>query len=265
MKLHRDFILKPINSLLDEASRSLSCVGGGIETSTICEYLFPALLLKMTGFQEQKCKCIAWELASYDYEYRYDRFIKNQIGECSNLEEKNIIFRDVLKEIGKKDPSFSSSSFINAAGILNDAKQSISNFFNGTPAVSNTESEFHSYLLLVDSMIAECLVYPKGSQRQLFTNCNSCAYKDKTATDFLKCSVDSFPFPVIYGITYRHRNRYAHNTLSYQTNEPTFDTLKDPVYRLNNHYLMFLSLILIDGMMVEAYKKWLEVTKISKY
>jgi hypothetical protein len=32
-----------------------------------------SIFIKMTGFQEQKLKCIVWELATDDYEYRYHK------------------------------------------------------------------------------------------------------------------------------------------------------------------------------------------------
>ena len=65
-------------------------IGNGIETYPLGDYIMQSVFLKMTGFQEQKMKCICWELASNDYEYRYYRFTQNKLGECSNYKEKNI-------------------------------------------------------------------------------------------------------------------------------------------------------------------------------
>ena len=47
------------------------------------DYVLQTTFLKMTGSQEQKLKCIQWELATDDYEYRYD-ILSKSIGELSN-------------------------------------------------------------------------------------------------------------------------------------------------------------------------------------
>jgi uncharacterized membrane-anchored protein len=50
--------------------------------------------------QEQKMKCIGWELATYDYEYRY-KFTQKPLGECSSYDEKEKIFNDIIYQIVK--------------------------------------------------------------------------------------------------------------------------------------------------------------------
>ena len=46
-------------------------IGDGVETQSLCEYVLQTTFLKMTGASEQKLKCICWEIATYDYEYRH--------------------------------------------------------------------------------------------------------------------------------------------------------------------------------------------------
>ena len=48
--------------------------------------------MKMTGAQEQKMKCICWELTTVDFEIRYDLYNNWNLGECSALSAKNKIF-----------------------------------------------------------------------------------------------------------------------------------------------------------------------------
>lgn len=93
--LHKDFILEPISGLLKDAVAASSGIGYGIETFPLCDYIVQSVFLKLTGFQEQKMKCICWEMASVDFEYRYV-FTKNPLGECSSYTEKQKIYIEVV-------------------------------------------------------------------------------------------------------------------------------------------------------------------------
>ena len=66
-----------------------------------------SVFLKMAGAQEQKMKCICWELATEDYEYRYKRYNgKWDLGECSNYEAKKIVYQDLIEQINKQEHSY---------------------------------------------------------------------------------------------------------------------------------------------------------------
>ena len=102
---HNNFILSPIGEILKDMVSASSGVGNGIESFPLLDYIMQATFLKMTGAQEQKMKCIGWELATYDYEYRY-KFTQKPLGECSSYDEKEKIFNDIIYQIvkhGKKE------------------------------------------------------------------------------------------------------------------------------------------------------------------
>ena len=101
---HYNFITTPIFNILKESVIACRGIGDGIETQTISEYILQTTFLKMTGASEQKLKCICWELATNDYEYRYQYLNKNY-GECSNYNDKNAIYNDLIKAIIKLDTS----------------------------------------------------------------------------------------------------------------------------------------------------------------
>ncbi len=85
----------------------------------------------------------------------------------------------------------------------------------------------------------------------LFTNCSNCSKN----IDGKECS----NLNDIYSILYKHRNRCAHNTQSYQQNLPTLKTLANEDYQYENYFVRFAILILIDKVFIELYKKYLEV------
>ncbi len=106
---HTKFILTPILNILKETVIACRGIGYGIETQSICEYVMQTTFLKMTGALEQKMKCICWEIASNDYEYRY-QYLKKKYGECSNFKDKNSVYKDLIKAIVKLNKAFDYNS-----------------------------------------------------------------------------------------------------------------------------------------------------------
>ncbi len=62
-----------------------------------------------------------------------------------------------------------------------------------------------------------------------------------------------------YSLLYNHRNRCAHNTLSYQENLPTLKTLFTINLRDDNYFVRFGLLILIDYIFIELFRKYEEI------
>ena len=97
---HTKFILTPVFEILKDCVNATKGIGTGIETYPLCDYIMQTTFLKMTGASEQKLKCILWEIATNDYTFRYE-FLRPQTnyGECSRMEEKNKVFRDLKNQI----------------------------------------------------------------------------------------------------------------------------------------------------------------------
>ena len=119
---HSEFILTPLIRILKDGIAACRAIGSGIDSYPMGEYLMQSLFLKMTGAQEQKMKCICWELATLDYDYRYE-FLNKKYGECSTYSSKNNIFNDLIEIIRKENPSFTPSSFIDMSFCTNVLNQ----------------------------------------------------------------------------------------------------------------------------------------------
>lgn len=108
---HQQFIQTPILNILRDTVTSCRAIGDGIDTQPLCEYILQTTFLKMTGASEQKLKCICWEMATNDYEYRY-QMLTDKMGECSNYKDKQKIFKemqDVIRRIAPdqiNEPAF---------------------------------------------------------------------------------------------------------------------------------------------------------------
>lgn len=235
MSKHTDFILSPITDILRELASANSGIGSGIETFPLSEYVLQTVFLRMTGAQEQKMKCICWELATEDYEYRYRRFGKNTLGECSSYTEKQIIYKDLLDAIEKKDSTFDVLTYVDRKSIRKQTSAGIKSIFLNSNLINWTEDSFRDYLK----------AWPKILNTHV-------AKKDNLFENVLQEK---------YTLLYDHRNRCAHNTFSYQENLPTLKSLFDSNHIYENYFIRFSLLILIDMVFIDLYKKFLNVSE----
>jgi hypothetical protein len=233
MNNHSDFILSPITHILEDVTTATAGIGNGIETYPLCDYIMQSIFLRMTGFQEQKMKCICWELATLDYEYRYKRYTLKPLGECSRYDEKKTIYKDIIEQIKNRILDFDVSTFIDRAELLQETISFIKGIFVDTNLSIWEQNSFIEFLK--DSTLIQPTHF--GTNDNLFVN----TLQDK------------------YTLLYNHRNRCAHNTLSYQQNLPTLKTLANDDYKHDNYFIRFAILILIDKIFIILYNKYLEV------
>jgi hypothetical protein len=234
---HTDFILSPITDILRDVISASAGIGSGIETFPLCDYVMQSAFLKMTGFQEQKMKCICWELATNDYEYRYE-FTRNPLGECSSYKDKQAIYKDLIKQIIKQIGTFDASTDIKKADILRSTTLDIKDLFWDTNLSIWTQNSFNEYHSIW-----------KEVKQNHFANENTTLFTAIRNGISLKKMYEEH--------LYKHRNRCAHNTLSYQQNLPTLKTLVSEEYRYENYFIYFSILVLIDKVFIELYNKYL--------
>jgi hypothetical protein len=207
-------------------------IGTGIETFPLCDYVMQSVFLKMTGFQEQKMKCVCWEMATVDYEYRYD-FTKAPLGECSSYSEKQKIYKDLIKQMEKYGLEFSEIA-IDKKKLLSKTIADILDTFSNTNLSIWAQKDFLTFQTISKDIKDTHFASEKGT---LFSDANL----KKMYEDYL----------------YRQRNRIAHNTSSYQQNLPTLKTLINEDYKYENYFVFFSILVLIDSIFIELYKKYL--------
>lgn len=242
---HKKFILSPLSDILKNATSATFGLRNGIETYPTFDYILQSVFLKMTGAQEQKMKCICWELATYDYDYRYKRFTQKTLGECSNLDEKKIVFKDLIEQIKKYDEQFKIEEDIKN-NILQKTIDDIGNIFLNSNLIHSSQKSYEEFNI-IKAKITNKYILP--DENSLFTNKSSLSNKE-------------FDLIEIYSEhLYKHRNRVAHNTFSYQQNLPTLNTLIQENYKYNNYFLYFFILILIDNIFIDLYKKYLEAVE----
>ena len=242
---HNGFILTPIFSVLKNAVSASSVGGRGIESFPLCDYLMQSVFLRMTGSQEQKLKCICWEMGNNDYEYRYDRFTKNKLGECSEYKEKSIIYKQIMNQINIRRNAPFNFAASEKLDMLSSTKRDIQGLFNQTNLQDWAQKGFYQFEKIWDGFDARHFA---GDKENLFASVNGSLSLANMYKDHL----------------YRHRNRTAHNTLSYQQNIPTLSTIVEDGYKFDNYFFYFSILILIDKVFMELYREYLRVIKAAQ-
>lgn len=230
MSKHDKFILAPMSKILKEVVLASAGIGDGIETYPLCDYIMQSVFLKMTGYQEQKMKCIAWEIATNDYEYRR-RLLNDEdkLGECSEYKAKNKIYKSLCKQVEDFSPNFN----FKAPEIKERVKQ-------------------NSFDLVIDVFDGTNLAVWKNEMFNEFSR--SKVIKDNQylmGTELLESILIEE-----YKKLYNQRNRIAHNTVSYQQNLPDFSVLRAEKNYSRNYFLWFSILLLIDNIFIEVYKMY---------
>ena len=193
--------------------------------------------LKMTGAQEQKMKCICWELATLDYDYRYEFLNKNKYGEYSSYKCKNEIFKDLVKIIRKKVSSFELSSLIDQPFCTNLLNEIDNLYCNSVLSVWQSR---------------EYLFYKENYSKEF--DFNELKYPPHANYLFQQVLIDKYEH-----VVYKHRNRCAHNTLSYQVNKPDLSVLSDSNFGYNSYFFRFAILVLIDEIFMKVFQKYIEL------
>lgn len=248
MSKHEKFILTPITTVIEEMKSASSNIGDGIESYPLCDYILQSTFTKMTGFQEQKMKCIDWELATNGYEYRRD-FLKSisDKGEYSTFRAKNAVYNALIKEIvrysgkGKIEliTEIKNRCTINPIDI-------VKHIMDGTDIIYCKQRDYAAFLNSSQEFDNQFFNIPSNNNGGvvLLQNKLQRHYDDEL---------------------YRQRNRIAHNTLSYQQNLPDLDGLKNESNYSRNYFFWFAILVLIDEIFMELYREYTKCLKSNSY
>ncbi|MBR1447695.1 MAG: hypothetical protein IJ588_02975 [Prevotella sp.] len=239
MSKHTDFIQTSIDHLLDDAVSSLRGIPQSIGSYAVCDYIFQALFLRMTGFSEQKAKCICWEMATDDYDYRYD-YLKNinKYGEMSDLSSKNKVFNDMVKCQKRINADIDPIAIIDKGKILSDVKNVIKDVFSDTLLMTNNHRHYVEFLANYDDLFKqEYVVKSVNSGYVVFEGVLQEAFNS----------------------LYIHRNRCAHNLQSYQQNLPDLRKIAYPKYKYENYYIRFALLLVMDRLFITLFNSHMEL------
>ena len=300
---HSRFIRTPLASILKDGANACRGVGYGIETCPLCDHVMQSLFLKMTGAQEQKMKCICWELATDDYDFRYRYLRQKNLAEFSTYGDKNFVYNEMCAAIEddcctvylaqarlrqmerKKNELEFKKKEVKTKGMSPNETETMEQRIGceiGTiqALIKETEGKIKQMgsqsstknggfaidcdarLRILNEAIKDTKEFARtvlgyGDEHgRLFFENNVSLVIDKD--DFGKTgSLFEKNLENIYAdVVYKHRNRCAHNTTSYQENLPAFDSLAQDDYQLCSYYFRFAILLLIDGIFRHLYQEY---------
>ena len=248
MNQHKNFILTPVSAVLEEAILAIRHIGNGIETYQLADYLMQSIFIKMTGAQEQKIKCIAWELATNDFNFRRE-FLRDFPSEFSAYKDKGKLYRKLIEQIKLVKEDFKTDK-LNKSLILNNS--SVESYLYQTNLFVWSQKDFTNFKnIWKDITIGDFAVEPTKNSVNLL----------KKPDDPKKICLVS----VYEEYLYRNRNRIAHNTKSYQQNLPTLERLKKADFKYENYFLWISILMLLDNIYIELYKIYLDTLEQKKF
>ena len=254
MSKYSKFILTPITTILDEAISIVSAIEWNMKSFSLAEYVLHSLFLKMTGAQEQKFKCLIWEIGTENLEFRnkqiYDK--KWEYGECSKLDVKNQIITELYMCV--KDNQWNKEQNIitenDRAEIYNNAKQAVISLYEKALKYSVFQKEYNDFIntwgntLPIDTYLLE-------------EDFKLIPVKKKDNISKSK-SRDLVSFVDVYKNLYDYRNFCAHNFKIFQTNCYSFDKMRKKENITNNYFFYFALLIVIDSFVMFLYQHFIE-------
>ena len=244
MKLgkHTKFILTPLFKILEDCVNATKSISTGIESYPLCDYIMQTTFLKMTGASEQKLKCILWEIATNDFDFRYN-FLKdkNGYGECSSMDDKNKVFKNLIDEVK----------------MICDNKDCLKKIFDLSVKEKIQEKAGQELIKLFENSIVsiwqgkQFIIFKK--QYKKFLENHFCNFQNNNISLLEKDPID------YREIVWKHRNSCAHYLKSYQMNLPDLSTLIGQRYDYENYFFRFSILILLDEIFIKLYSKYLDL------
>lgn len=231
--MHTVFIISDIFDVVDDAIMSTSSIGQNIAHYSLCEYLFQSVFLRLTGYQEQKLKCILWEIASDDLDFRYKYLSGSvKVNECSQLSDNNIVYNILKRTLEDKNHPFLFPDEIEINRQISEIKDNLISKFE--------TSVFRKWL-------------PREYSRFIEFSSNIRYKRDGYFTLKSIFGGDNY-LNEAFDKLYRHRNRCAHNLLSYQSNVPKLLDFTKDVDGSDNYFTRILLLCMIDNVFTRMFK-----------
>ena len=226
---HSLFILSPIFDILTDALFATKNINYYMESYPVSEYLFQSIFLKMTGCLEQKCKCICWDISTFNYDLRRN-FLREMANDTfSNYDSKNYTYKFLLSEIDYLEIK-------NPLSIDYKKKK-----------INEIQEEFKKISRKFDFFYLNDKVYfDFEKMKNTFK-----AWQFATDDNF-------FTRKDIFDLMIEHRNRCAHNTSSYQLNLPSINKMQSETYKYKNYVLFFYLITVFDTFFMDLYKCILE-------
>lgn len=251
---HQEFITSSVTDVFREASAALSSIDDGMMMLKASDYILQTAFMKMTGFLEQKMKCICWEIASQSYEYRHGVFFKERICGFSSYREKKAVLNDLIRELRRCNEGFEIDKPKKQEMILR-MEDDMDSFYK-VPCIPKIYARQCAITKELIKNIKPDDILP-GANKGDITKTELFGGQVKGNGQGIITKNGRVDLQYAYEeIVYKHRNRCAHNTICYQRNNPLIDVVSSADFPFHNYLVRFAILDLIDVIFIAVYNNW---------
>lgn len=248
MSKHQQFILTPITTVLNDAIVASYGIGKGIETHSLSLYIIEALFLKMTGFQEQKFKAIAWEMATNDLDYRNTLLShEDNLGDYSTYRAKNAIFQRFQEVICRIKQDFDLTDWVNDHKLRNRTLEDIQSLFWKTNLAIWHEKQFQYFCQAGQDIFSLDQLLPAKEAHQATYQLLGQGLQNQHQT------------------LHQHRTHLVANAIAYQEKSPSLESLHDKSEETRNYFIWFALLLLIDYLLISIYQGYQTTLEENSY
>ena len=238
--LNERFVDSDILTELEKALDAFDMLPSGIQSYTLCEYLLQSIFLQMSGHQEQKCKVMLWNIASVDLDCRYEILSgKLSINEASKFEDKEKVYKQLIKSSAYLGLPIASLDEKKKEEMIESVKNRLNDILTNSIVGEWIPREISEFLSFGESLKNHAAKYM--DENGIFNGINI----------FIDAA----------DMTWRHRNRCAHNLFSYQDNIPDFQERLNDKHNINNYPTRFFTLALIDNALRVRYNYFIKHAK----
>ena len=240
----------------------------------LTEYLLSSVLLRLTGFIEQKLDILQLILCNMDGKVRYNLLRKSH-ALSSNYDTVNSIYITFSKIINKLECDYAiiekmykGKSLFDNRECIYDAFSRILDLFKNSAIIYQRERHFKEFFILSDKIltyrekiaklqkILKNVELSKSERKQYGTQLNVLVKKkrnlEKThnTQDFLLTN----DFINIYNQTIQFRHTIAHNINSVQIDLPSISYVQSPEFKYENYFIRFMIILSVDMIFRDMYE-----------
>jgi hypothetical protein len=268
---------KDASCYISEMCNAYEKSNNGITSYPLVEYLLSSVLLRLTGFMEQKLDTLQLILCDYNADLRY-RLLRDHNKLSSSYDAVVEIyskFRCSINEIDTKNfylikNHYEKTIFSNKEQMQR-AYVKILNTFTNHPITNHIKRKFDEYKKFEDYFIDSNAEYastlqklhdpstPKEQKEELHAYLKKLQKKSKANKKKSKAK-NNINFVEIYKKTILFRHLIAHNLTSVQADFPTITSMKSPDFQYENYFVRYMILLCVDEIFRDMYQYYKSIT-----
>lgn len=262
-------ISKDVSIYIQEVCCAYGNSSHNIANYPLIEYLLSSVLLRMTGFMEQKLDILQLTLCNQDEDFKYNLLRKsNKLS--SNYDEVSSIYKSFLsiiqameKELNVSDTKKYSDKLFKSSEYILNAHTKLYNILKNSSIISPIKRNFDDFVNLKKSMLDLSEDIAK-LRKELDEKTLS---KEEKKTKGIALSqletqqglcLSEQNYISIYKRTIDFRHSIAHNITSIKRDLPNISFIKSENFQFENYFVRFMIILSIDEVirdMYDYYKK----------